>query len=96
MKFGQEISFSKVLKRRHKSNDGSFNAVNKHWVEYPYESKGIIIGVRTLFESSVNYSFDEPASCKNVNPLKALLVVCNMRENPVYVPVSELKQGGKK
>lgn len=86
-KLGQKISFNQVMKREYITRDvRKKGSPNKKWIYKPYKkNKGIIIGVRTLFDSHVSY-WEDHTECENVNPQKALLVSFDLKRKPVFIP----------
>lgn len=87
LKLGQKITFNQILKRTFPENySRKFGDPNKIWIEKPFQkAKGIIVGVRTLFDSYVDH-FDEYTSCTNSNPQTALFVSYDLKRKPVFIP----------
>ena len=90
MNLGDKVIFSRRL-RREKSwlRTGIFNTAVRKWVEFKHEPMaGIIVGRRNIYNGTV-VDIDEMSVFEPDQVIGAWLVVVNMRDNPIYIPLDE-------
>lgn len=91
MKLGDRVIFSRRL-RREKSwlRTGMFNTAVRKWVEFKHKPmEGVLIGKRNLYNGTV-VDIDGMSVFEADQVIPAWLVVVNMRDNPIYIPLNEL------
>lgn len=80
--FGKEITFNKKLSRVREGQ-------KRYWeVESIKETKGVIIGVRTLWNGYIIHESVDDGYCRVFifeKPVKAYLVATDLIKNPIYV-----------
>jgi hypothetical protein len=88
-KFLDKIMVKSKLRRTETILCGACN--RKEWVmdRFKHPKQGVVIGWRTLSNGELEYYSDEPTMYHPKSHFKALLVVLNEKQNPIYVMPSE-------
>ena len=85
LKFMDTVKCKSKLRRTETVLRGAFN--RKEWVidRFKHPQEGTIIGFRNLSDGESEYCQDDPIVYHPKRYFKALLVIFNEVENPVYV-----------
>jgi hypothetical protein len=88
-KFLDKIMVKSKLRRTETILSGAYN--RKEWVidQFKHPKQGVVIGWRTLSDGVSEYYTDEPTRYHPKIHFKALLVVLNEKQNPIYVMPAE-------
>lgn len=88
MKLGDRIHFTHKLSKVHLWLQG--RRKRTVWDTLRLEGDGVITGIRTLAEGTTEYTSDGFGVFEPVRRFKAYLVVTNINQNPIYVPMDSV------
>lgn len=94
LKLGQKVSFNVYYARYCKTINGKYGWSRnryKYWEKMSCDKKeGIVVGLRTLSNGSVNYDSEEGYTYTVDKPVLAALVAISVRYSIIKVPLEDI------
>jgi hypothetical protein len=91
LKLGQKVTFNKILKRYYKRRGGIVR--DKYWKEIDVDKQnGILIGIRTLSNGTVEYDYEEGYTYKLKETVKAVIIATTLRSKFLKIPFDNIKE----
>lgn len=92
---GQRVTFSNADVLERATQTGPGYRTRKVWRtplwKKPGESRGVVVGIRTLSNGRVTYNYDEPTEYTANEWFKAALIATDLLRKPVFVRVEDVK-----